>query len=931
MKPNGLFHIIVFLIILNTLIPGFFVNAAPEKQISSPEIKAQSLLEQMTPEERVGQLFLTVFDGSNVGDETQIFNLIVNYQIGGVILLASNDNISSGDDILKNIVLMNRELQMNSWSASLQTINSVQTGQYYQPQYIPLFIGVSQEGDGYPYDQILSGVTPLPNAMALGATWNPELVMKSGEIVGNELSLLGVNLLLGPALDVLETPRAEKIADLGTRTFGSDPFWVSLLGSAYIRGIHQGSNNKIAVIAKHFPGNGGADRSAEEEVATVRKSLERLKSYDLVPFFSVTGNALTQESTADGLLASHIRYQGFQENIRATTRPVSFDPQAFNLLMHLEPLESWRTSGGLVICDNLGSQAVRQFYQLTGQTYDVRRVALNAFLAGNDVLFLGKITTNEEPDQYKSVIRVLDFFTQKYREDQAFAQQVDASVLRILTLKYKLYPNFILEDVLPKLDEVDLVGKSSQFNFEVAQQAVTLISPSVAELADTVAEPPKPGDRIVFITDVRMTRQCSNCTLQPALNVDAFEQAVKRLYGPQAGGIVWPANLVSYTFEDLQKMLDKDPNAPPLEDAINHSEWVVFSLMNMSEEIPSSLSLRRFLSERPDLIQKRKLIVFAFNAPYYLDATNISKLDAYYGMYSKNPFFVEVAARILFKELIPRGALPVSVPGVGYDIISATSPNPDQIIPIFLDFPPSNISTPTSQITPEPTPMLSFLSGALIPIRTGIILDHNGYPVPDGTPVQFISSVGGESSFPQSATTVGGIGRTTIKVSIPGTWEIRVESEPAKQSEKIRFDVPTEAGELPTFTPTELPTLIPTITPSPVMEEVDALPVEPITPSHPNISDWFTALLISLSMGLLTYRLSAFIGQIRWGMRGGILAFIGGMIAYTYIVLSMPGSSALYQKLSIWGIILITLFGSAIGVLTTWGWKSIRVDNLRND
>ena len=54
-----------------------------------------------------------------------------------------------------------------------------------------------------------------------------------------------------------------------------ETFWVGRLGSAYIRGLHSGSGGQIAVIGKHFPGVGGSDRPIEEEVSTVRKSLER--------------------------------------------------------------------------------------------------------------------------------------------------------------------------------------------------------------------------------------------------------------------------------------------------------------------------------------------------------------------------------------------------------------------------------------------------------------------------------------------------------------------------------------------------------------------------------------------------------------------------------------------------------------------------------
>ena len=90
------------------------------------------------------------------------------------------------------------------------------------------------------------------------------------------------------------------------------------MGRAYTEGIHSGSDNQLAVVAKHFPRNGSSDRPIDQEVPTVRKSLEQLKQIELAPFFAVTDVTGETAVAADALLASHIRYQGFQGNIRAT-------------------------------------------------------------------------------------------------------------------------------------------------------------------------------------------------------------------------------------------------------------------------------------------------------------------------------------------------------------------------------------------------------------------------------------------------------------------------------------------------------------------------------------------------------------------------------------------------------------------------------------
>jgi beta-N-acetylhexosaminidase len=297
-------------------------------------------------------------------------------------------------------------------------------------------------------------------------------------------------------------------------------------------------------------------------------------------------------------------------------------------------------------------------------------------------------------------------------------------------------------------------------------------------------------------------------------------------------------------------------------------------------------------------------------------------------LYSKIPGFVDAAARLLFKELSPVGVLPVSVPGVGYDLITATSPDPNQIIPLTLDNGEAISSAPTTTTTPEPTVLPDLRVGDSIAIRTGVILDRNGHPVPDGTPAQFIISTEGVvSAFPQTEITVGGIARTSIQVTSTGSLEVRVESEPAKQSEILRFDIPQENNLTPT-TPTEEPTqtLQPTLTPT-------SLPPPVATPQPPvqdnlTLIDWLVAVLLAVAISFASYRLAALMGQVRWGIRSGFFALIGGLIGYCYLALSLPGSAEMHASIGGWGVLLVTGLGSAIGLLATWIWRSVRVSSI---
>ncbi len=237
-------------------------------------------IDTLSPEEKIGQLFLVTFNGDEFGEGTRIYDLIANRHIGGVLLENRNDNFNGPENVLKSTFDLITGLQTAASEAKLA--EDAKT-------FIPLFIAIGQNGDRAPLDEIISGMTPLPNQLALGATWNPELSEMTGSVLGSELSALGFNFYLGPSLDVLDDVQVGGSSELGAQVFGGDPYWVGLLGQAYIRGLHQGSDNKVAVIAKNFPGRGGSDRPSEEEVATVRKSLEQLKQIELAPFFAATG------------------------------------------------------------------------------------------------------------------------------------------------------------------------------------------------------------------------------------------------------------------------------------------------------------------------------------------------------------------------------------------------------------------------------------------------------------------------------------------------------------------------------------------------------------------------------------------------------------------------------------------------------------------
>ncbi len=904
-------RILLLLIFLLTLAP-----ISAQAQTSTPPPGIRFILDEMTPEERVGQLFLVTFKGTDTGAESQIFDLVTRYHVGGVMLMSENDNFSGTDTIAQAYTLINA-LQRMAWDAAVTPFQDTQTGQMVTSEYVPLFIGATQEGDGHPTDQILNGLTPLPSEMAIGATWNPDLAEQVGIVRGRELAALGFNLHIGPSLDVLESPSSSG-GDLGARVFGGDPFWVGEMGSAYVDGLHIGSENNLLVIAKHFPGVGGADRLPEQEVSTVRKSLEQLKQIELAPFFAVTGNAISEGATVDGLLVSHIRYQGFQGNIRATTRPISFDSQALSQILALPQFVNWYADGGLIVSDNLGSPSVSDFYASGGGQFFARVAARDAFLAGNDILYLGNIVSSDAPDTFTTTTRMIDFFVQKYNEDSAFAQRVDASVARILAAKLGLYDNFIYSNVVNGGGQLTELGSDTAVSFAVARNSATLVSPTLSDLASVMPLPPQPNEHLVFLTDTVEVKQCTECAAQPLFAVDALESVILQLYGPQSGNQTEGFRLTTYSFENLQALLDIPEDNQFMADDIDRTDWIVVSVTDASNGQPALIS--RFLRERPDLLRGKNVILFSFGAPYYFDTTTISKLTAYYALYSKQPQFVDVAARLLFQELTPVGSSPVSVSAVGYDLISVMSPNPSQIIPIFLDLPPDPV-TPGSLITPEPTPIPLFRIGDTIAVRTGAIMDRNGHPVPDGTVVQFSMLLTGEGSGilqQVESVTTQGVARASFGLDKPGLLEIHVASEPAVISEVVQLDVSQSGAVAVTVVVPELTQSLEPTPEEPVEVEVDPYISED---GFPRFSAWVIAMLVILSSAGVAYMVIMRVANRRSALRWTLGILLGGLFAYNFLALGLFGITNWMINSSASGVVTFVMLGELLGFVGGWIWS----------
>ena len=358
---------------LSYLLAALLIGAVstPISALTDPEI--DTMIAEMTIEEKVGQLIMVGFEGTQANEaiETHIRERFV----GGVVLFSRNIQSPQQTAELTN------ELQRLAEAAARQ---------------IPLFIGIDQEG-GWVI-RLKDGATVLPGNMALGATNSTELAERAGEITAVELAAVGVNLNFAPVMDVnnnLDNPV------IGRRSFGESPELVSRLGISYIRGLQR---NGVLATAKHFPGHGDTTVDSHFELPTVSHDLERIHALELQPFRAAI------DADVAAIMTAHIVYPAFDAD-----RPATLSPTILTDLLRKE-----LGFDGLLITDDMEMKAIDDRYQ-SGEA------AVMAVEAGADIVMVLWTSTKQ--------IEVFDALLSAVKSGRISQARLDQSVERILKSK----------------------------------------------------------------------------------------------------------------------------------------------------------------------------------------------------------------------------------------------------------------------------------------------------------------------------------------------------------------------------------------------------------------------------------------------------------------------------------------------------------------
>ena len=284
----------------------------------------KKLMDQMTLDEKIGQLYESNYDGGYITgpqfENNDVNQLIKKGLVGSIIGQYDNKVIYN----LQKSAVDNTRL------------------------HIPLFFS----------NDIIHGCrTIFPIPLAMSCSWNPKLVESAASVAAKEASHSGVNVTFSPMVDLVRDPRWGRVMESN----GEDPYLSSKLSKAYVKG-YQGSDlkseNCVAACVKHYAGYGASE--AGRDYNLVDMSLDTFYNYYLPPFEAAVKNKVSM------VMSSFNTFNGI--------------PSTCNKFLLRDTLKGRLKFDGVVISDYSSSEELIKHKVCI----DLKEVAYKTMMAGLD-------------------------------------------------------------------------------------------------------------------------------------------------------------------------------------------------------------------------------------------------------------------------------------------------------------------------------------------------------------------------------------------------------------------------------------------------------------------------------------------------------------------------------------------------------------------
>lgn len=311
-------------------------TSSTSQSTTDPSDSIVKRVEQMSIEEKVGQLFLARYPGETAIADSQT------YHMGGWLLFGTDFENETAESLTNKI----QQLQVD--------------------KEIPLFIGADEEGG------TVTRISRNPNLVASPFQSPQQIYQNSGwDGIANDteqkaeiLSSYGIQLGLFPVADVATDPNAF----IYDRTIGLDAQGTSTFVETVVNSL---KDTNVASTLKHFPGYGN-NLDSHVEIVYDNRSIEELRQNDFLPFKAGIAAGV------DSILVSH--------NIISSIDPNA--PASISAPIH-QALREELGFEGVVMTDDMDMAGLADFISQ-------EEAGLAALKAGND-LVLSSSYANQIP------------------------------------------------------------------------------------------------------------------------------------------------------------------------------------------------------------------------------------------------------------------------------------------------------------------------------------------------------------------------------------------------------------------------------------------------------------------------------------------------------------------------------------------------------
>ncbi len=345
--------------------------------------RARAILESMTTEQKVGQLFFVTPEAltgagqvTRAGDATR--EAVRKYAVGGLVYFSHN--------------LIDPE-QTKAMLSGTKNI-------YAELGLPEPFLAADEEGGTVVRlaDNSAFDAENVGDMIEIGNSGGPARAEEAGHTIGAYMAEAGFNMDFAPVADVLTNPSNTVVAK---RVFGSDPQLVKACVTAESDAL---LSEGVLAVWKHFPGHGSTEADTHKGYAYTDKTLEELLAEDLVPYEDAGEHAPC-------IMAAHISLPAVDDS----GLPSSLSERIITGL-----LREQLGYDGVVITDALEMGAV-------ANTFSSSEAAVKAVRAGCDMLLMPYSFSSA----YEGVLAAVE-------SGEIPEERIDESVMRILRCKIRM-------------------------------------------------------------------------------------------------------------------------------------------------------------------------------------------------------------------------------------------------------------------------------------------------------------------------------------------------------------------------------------------------------------------------------------------------------------------------------------------------------------